>query len=286
MVSRRSVNYVTPPYGLGNRIISMGSVLSLATELNYRPRMFWTPDETIGGASFGDLFESTSSPFELVEGYEARIIRPILYGYSLNPFKKMVLRLLRSLGLLYYGKKIELPDTKSHIEFRDRVATDLLPSRKIVLSAFDLIRYRYDISWLKPVPPIARRITELKQQFTPDTVGIHFRGTDGPFVPPAEKMIARMRAEIALNPNVKFFLASDGDKQGQVLETLFKDRLIKFKKSDIRWTTQGQQDAVVDLFGLAATSRIIGFKYSSFVIAAALIGNKPLLGINPTKRKR
>ena len=82
------------------------------------------------------------------------------------------------------------------------------------------------------------------------------------------------------------FIASDGDKETDAIMTLFKDRLIKFKKSSTRKTKQGQQDAVVDLFGLAATSRIIGFRYSPFAILVALIGNKPLLKIAPELKVR
>ena len=45
-------------------------------------------------------------------------------------------------------------------------------------------------------------------------------------------------------------------------------------------TVEGQQDAVVDLFGLAATSRIIGIRFNRHLRPlAALIGNKPLLKV-------
>ena len=290
IVPNRRVNFVTPPYGLGNRIIPMGSVLSLAAELNYSPVMIWTPSETIGNASFGDLFDSTNLPFELVEGREARTIRTVLYGDSLSPVKRKGLKLLRTLVLPQYGKKIELPNKKSYFEFKNKVATDLLPFRKILISAFDFVRHESDVSWLKPAPPIASRITELKQQFTPNTVGIHFRGTDyrstHGIIPPVENMITRMHAEIELDPNVRFFFASDGDKRDKMIVDLFKERLITFKKSSYRMTLHGQCDAVVDLFGLAATSRIIGFGYSSFVTLAALIGDKPLLRIVPIRKKR
>ena len=282
---KRSISFVPIRYGLGNRLIPMGCVFGLATEMNYNPIMFWEPDKEVGRASFGDLFESTNLPFELVEGSEARIMGAFLYGdsASISPPKRMGLRLLRSLVLPQYGKRIKFPDGKSEVEFRGRVATDLLSFRKIVLSTFFFIRYRCDVSWLKPVPQIARRVTELKQQFAPNTVGVHFRGTDWRvthgIIPPVDRIIARMRAEIELDPDVKFFFASDGDTQEEAIVTLFKDRLIKFKKSAQRKTIEGQQEGVVDLFGLAATSRIIGFKYSSFATLAALIGNKPLLRI-------
>ena len=285
IVDGRSVSFVTDRLGLGNRLIPMGCVLSLAAELNYNPIMFWTSDEIIGGANFGDLFESSNLPFKLIEGREARIMRAILFMNSSRlPPPKRISKQLRRLVLLQYGKRIELPNGKLQAEFRDLVATDLLSFRKIAFSTFGLFRYGCDLNWLKPVPQIARRVAELKQQFAPNTVGIHIRGTDSPYYPPVEKMITRMLTEVELDPNVKFFIASDGDEAEKQIFEVFGEKLIKINQSP-RTTFNGQQDAVVDLFGLASTSRIIGAKYSSFPLLASLVGNTPFLNMkNPSPR--
>ena len=287
IVRDQSLNFVAPGWGMGNRIIPVGCVLNLATELNYRPVVFWPQDEAIGQTRFEDLFESTNLPFELVEGFEAKVMRAVLFGNlrTVSPLKRMGLKPLRFLASLQYDKIIELESMESQLEFRHQIATDLLSFRKIALSTFGFIRYGCDVSWLKPAPHIARRITELKQKFAPNTVGIHIRGTDlrlpiwGNRIPPFDGIVARMRTEIELDPNVKFFIASDGDKYGEVISDLFKDRLIEFKKSATRETVRGQQDAVVDLFGLAATSRIICWRFSTFSNLAAMIGNNPSLRI-------
>ena len=262
--------------GLGNRLISIGCVSILAAELNYNLKVFWGSGKVVGDASFGDLFESTNLPFELVEGREALIMRDILFSHSAyhSPLKKMGFRLLRHLVLAQHDKIMAIP--KGYVKSKGGIVKELLPFRRIALFKYTPLIYGCDLSWLKPSHPIARQVAELKQQFTPNTVGIHIRGTDLPYVPPVEKMITKMRAEIELDPNVKFFLSSDGDRKTEAVVTLFEDRLIK-RNSAMRGTRQGQQDAVVDLFGLAATSRIIGFDYSTFATTAALIGNKPLL---------
>ena len=309
-VAGQSVNLVSDLRGgIGNRLIAIGCVPRLAAELNYRPIVFWPATKVVGGAVFGDLFESTNLPFELVGGYEAKIMSFALYEYHrarLWTVRKRSLGLLSRLASLQYDKGIttvgkpNIHNKTFHMmqpsELRAQAATDLLPFRKIGFYAFHLIRYGYDFSWLKPIPQIASRITELKEQFAPNTVGVHLRGTDVRSDPPINEIIARMRAEIDLDPDVKFFFASDGDRCGEAITTLFKDRLIespkgargektipggqtlqRILKSTTRGTLQGQHDAVVDLFGLAATSRIIGGRYSSFVRLATLIGNKPTL---------
>ena len=281
IVGGRSISFITGRVGLGNRIIPIGCALSLAAELNYSPRMLWIPGRIVGRATFGDLFESTNLPFELVEGYEARVMGTILFGdpARMSSPRGVGLGLLRYLALLQYDKRVGLLSRKNEIEFRDQLVTDLLPFRKILLSTYGYIRYGCDLSWLKPAPQLASKVVELKNRFAPNTVGVHIRGTDSPYRPRVERMVARMRAEIELDPNVKFFLASDGDESGEALLELFKDRFIKPQKSAMRSTLQGQQDAVVDLFGLAGTSLIIGARYSSFPLLASVIGNTPFYRI-------
>ena len=142
-----------------------------------------------------------------------------------------------------------------------------------------ILSYAYDLSWLKPAAHIAPYIVELKKQFAPNTVGVHIRGTDYVHRPPIEGIIEKMHTEVELDPQVKFFFASDGDKRGRKVVDTFGDRLIVYKhtRQTERNTIQGQENAVVDLFGLAATSRIIGMRFSTFAVLAAIIGNKPLL---------
>ena len=286
----RSINIFNPNAGLGNCLIPMGCALNLAAELNYRPVVFWIPNRNLGRANFGDLFETANLPFELVESLETIIMRHVLYnGFYLNikPLGRMGFRLFRTLilSLSQYRKSVRLEHGTGAglAKFRDRSALDLDSGRRYVILTNRHFRYGCDLGWLKPAPQLTSRIVELKKRFAPDMVGVHMRLTDSSnhTVPgvSVEKMIARMRAEMELNPDVKFFFASDGDKKEEALVTLFGDRLIRLPERASRFTLAGQEDAVVDLFGLAATSRIIGMRHSTFSTLAALIGNKPLLRI-------
>ena len=101
-VGGQSVSLVTDFYGgIGNRITPMGCILSLAAELNYRPIVFWIANEVVGGANFGDLFETTNLPFELVGGYEARIMSCALSVYPRARGRTVMLKIRKkSLGLL------------------------------------------------------------------------------------------------------------------------------------------------------------------------------------------
>ena len=290
----RRLNFFKPAAGLGNCLIPMGNVLHLAAELNYRPVVFWISDSSAGGASFGDLFETANLPFELVEGLEASITRSVLTKGSrlnLNPLERMGFRLLSLPIRFQYRKGVRLPvGTNAEIaKFMARPTLNLGTGRGYLVLTNKYFRHGCDLSWLKPSSQLASQIIELKKRFAPNTVGVHLRGTDlrrgteriDKKYPPVEKIIARMHAEVELNPDVKFFFASDGEKREEEIVTLFEERLIRPPKRAPRKTVEGQQDAVVDLFGLAATSRIIGTKRSSFATLAALMGNKPLLRLTP-----
>ena len=265
----------------------MGNVLSLASELNCRPVMFWTVSPVLGGASFGDLFDTTDLPFELVEGCKASILNTIIFRFRHFYFErreihKRAMHKMRSpLIRLPYDKwvRLERDENSQYQAFRDRPGTDLLKYSRILITGSRILSYAYDLSWLKPAAHIAPYIVELKKQFAPNTVGVHIRGTDHITHPPIEGVIEKMHTEVELDPQVKFFFASDGDERGRKVVDTFGDRLIvhKHTRHTERETIQGQLDAVVDLFGLAATSRIIGMRYTTFATLAALIGNKPLL---------
>ena len=282
IVDNQSLNLVTGDQaGLGNRIIPMGCLLCLASELNYQSAMFWIADPVIGRARFADLFSTSNLPFKLVEGCQADFAGTVMLSRSFrqNWPRRILSKVTRELFTNRYDV-VKISTNEQHGQFRDSPAADLLKYRRIMLSAPSLFRYDCDISWLKPAEPLAHRVTELKKQFSPNTVGIHFRGTkDARGVPATEKMIARMRAEIELDPNVKFFFAWDRGGNGQRIIDLFGARIIRNTIDAPRNSIQGQQDAVVDLFGLASTSRIIGFQFSSFALTAAFTGSISFLRI-------
>ena len=268
-----------------------GCALSLAKELNYHLVMFWPKSSETGNARFDDLFDTEDLPFEIVDGRKARVIRAageVLSGRRIAP--RRIFDVSLKIPLKFIGFQYDICLYSHRWLRRDLVVMDLRPYRKILLSTPRFFGRSCDVSWLKPAPHIIPRIIELKKKFTPNTIGVHIRGTDSRFSDArqnslVEKIISRMRAEVELDPNVKFFFASDGDESENVIVDIFGDRLIRTTPATTlvseRRTVQGQQDAVVDLFGLASTSRLIGTWPSTFFILAAMIGNKPMIRVHP-----
>jgi hypothetical protein len=131
----------------------------------------------------------------------------------------------------------------------------------------------------KPIPLIRRKIDSLFENINSNIIGVQIRGTDHELSrinSPAELFIKRMQELIAENKDILFFLATDEPSIENNLKEVFGNRIITNTKELSRRTINGIQDAVVDLFALSNTQRILGSYWSSFSEVAAWIGDKKL----------
>ena len=84
--------------------------------------------------------------------------------------------------------------------------------------------------------------------------------------------------QIAENPDVKFFLATDDKDEETLLRKTFPGRIVSNENRTLRRDSlDGMYDALLDLYCLAACKKIIGSYYSSFTDTAAALGNIPKL---------
>lgn len=155
------------------------------------------------------------------------------------------------------------------------------PSARLFISSSAELRHypREAYNLLRPIPVIAERIAALQSQFTPHTVGVHIRRTDHRVSiahSPTTAFVRAMDEEVRRDAAVHFFLATDDDALKQQLLSRYSNRLITQKQTAPRATLEGMRGAVVDLWCLAATQRILGSYGSSFTDTAAEMGNVPL----------
>ena len=123
-----------------------------------------------------------------------------------------------------------------------------------------------------------RKVNEITKHFTPDTVGIHARHYEGDertedLAYMYATFSALMDKEINLNPKVKFYLASDNEQTKQRLSERYGERIIACNDYDItRKTTNGIEGAIIDIYALARTCKIITIRGSSFAKLAFHLG--------------
>jgi hypothetical protein len=131
----------------------------------------------------------------------------------------------------------------------------------------------------RPVPALMDRIDALSEDFG-DRVGIHIRRTDhktARALSPTELFIDEIRRIISQSHDQRFYLATDDPAEADRLLGLFPGRILTRKaRSYDRTDIVALEDAIVELFSLARTSRIIGSAASTFTEAAGKIGKVPV----------
>jgi len=77
------------------------------------------------------------------------------------------------------------------------------------------------------------------------------------------------------NFDFRFYVASDSREEKMKLIRIFRDRIITDWKPVSRSTPEGVQDALIELYTLSRTQKILGSHHSSYSETAAEIGKIP-----------
>ena len=81
-----------------------------------------------------------------------------------------------------------------------------------------------------------------------------------------------VRHELALDPRVQFFLATNDRREEAALRAEFGARLHAYPKESLnRGDARAGRDAMVDLYCLAGCRKLLGSQHSSFTDTAAAI---------------
>ena len=132
---------------------------------------------------------------------------------------------------------------------------------------------------LVPIRSIRDKVDELASSFTDRTIGVHIRRRD--FVDmgwasrsPTELFVRLMEDEIARDADVRFYVATDSEQELADLQGRFGSRIVTQPTAHraSRSSTEAIRDAVVDMYTLARTNKIIASAVSTFSQMAARIG--------------
>ena len=131
----------------------------------------------------------------------------------------------------------------------------------------------HDYSLYVPTPILQKRIDSFTEDFAPRCVGVHIRRTDNTVSmgkSTTEQFIAEMRKELAAYPQTRFFLATDDQAEEELLRREFPGKILSNRNRTIdRNSVEGMHDALLDLYCLAATDKLIGSYWGSFTDIAA-----------------
>ena len=138
---------------------------------------------------------------------------------------------------------------------------------------------------LKLLPYLADQLAEFQETLPAGIIGVHVRRTDL-----AEKInrttdpiVVKLDKLVVEEPDATFLLCTDDLIIVDIYQSRYKDRVFWRPKAMTYWQpkdhskrTTSIEDAVIDLYALADTSRIIGTTSSSFSWYAAFKGDIPI----------
>lgn len=124
-----------------------------------------------------------------------------------------------------------------------------------------------------PTEELQDKINGFTKDFGPHSVGVHIRRTDNAISmgkSSTEAFIEEMNKELSTHPETVFYLATDDRQEEARLRSLFPGRIISNQNRSLsRDSVEGIQDALLDLYCLANTDKLIGSYWSSFTDIAA-----------------
>jgi hypothetical protein len=158
--------------------------------------------------------------------------------------------------------------------------TQLSSGKDILIESYSRFRERAHLySELTPLPELADRIQKIQSLFGDTTIGVHIRRTDNRrslVYSPDDAFISAMRHEINEKPSVMFYLATDDIRVKRTFTGIFGDRILTTQVQMSRNDEQGIRDALVELYVLSRTQKILGSYWSSYSKVAAELGGIPL----------
>lgn len=256
------VIYLLPYGGLCNRINAITSVVNFSNENNFKLKIFWEKNSDLS-ADFTDLFEDLNLENVL-------IVKLRWYSFLYFRARKANLFLPKIFRLIIGFNQVQ--DWSSKLGNLNEV----LRCGKNYLSTCHSIGDKKGIDKLFiPKSVFLSELIALQKKFSENTIGVHIRRGDhirAIKASPIESFYSKMDQEIKTNENTKFYVATDSEKVKKDLKERYNGRIIMYDSPLTRTTYLGMSGAIIDLWALSSTKKIIGTPFSTFSIVASEIG--------------
>lgn len=290
--------YLKPVGGLCNRMRAVDTAASLARQSGKQLIVFWGRDIYLN-CRYSDLFES-SEHFKVMEEkqfFGKKALFPYLPGskptstirkafysatkaaFNINQeiwfenFENALSPLIADVTPERI-KSMQDFESKSYSYFSTLLAPLHNKSSSFICTAWKLVPEQQYSKHFTPVSSLNSKVYDLAKNFI-NTVGVHIRRSDHEAAmefSTLQKFTAAMDAELKLDSTTTFFLATDCRTTEENLRQLYPGKIFAFPKASYnRNTPRGIKDAVVDLYALSKTNKILGSYYSSFSQVAAEI---------------
>jgi hypothetical protein len=279
---------IRPLNGLCNRLGVVSSFAVLARRSGRQLNVCWTASPGWSDEKLEDLFDN-----RFVHASEGEFAFSNAVGVRLH--EQFRVRGVGGVNEVWSASAAEafaaVFDAAAHpvIAYQGfRRCQDVIPpeSRRRLLPHFER-DYAAELRRWRPIGPIQRQVDELASKFDDRTVGVHIRRGDAAAHPTLAgeyhrssdaAFMAAMDRIRKRRPETSFFLATDCLETKQRFverygEAILSNPAKEFVPSVYGDSKENQHDAVVDLFTLARSRRLLGSHYSTFSTTAATLGD-------------
>ena len=268
-----------PVGGLCNRLLAIDSMIRICESIQKDLKVVWIKNGELG-CFFTDLYEAIRHPKIKIELIELDH-RPLIFSDRLMDDLRQ--RVYNTFLKIYQKNRFDFVMHTSEMARKKAQGYDFHAlsrySNPYISSWGRMDTGKFNRSLFKPKEEIQKKIPS----FPTPTVGVHIRRSDHQLAiskTPFEKFIQAMNEELKLEPKTKFFIASDSANVKSKLANIYSDKIItSTNENAIRNSTDGMISAMIDLYGLANTSKIIGTSISTFTLMASEINGTELIEI-------
>lgn len=244
---------IQPSGGLCNRIRVINSAYKLAQERGDELTVLW-----LNNAELNCPFESLFQPVSEIK---------IINIYSNFNLQKLYLQ---------FSANQRFDNTAIENNKKDGVLNKTFYQslkKNVYISTWEHFYPSSDYRFFRPASDIQARIDKIISQFGKKSVGVHIRRTDHTWAIESSKtngFVTAIEQELAVNPDAKFYVATDDIKEENFLREKFPNYIISNQNKTLsRNSIAGMHDALIDLICLSKTTKIFGSYYSSFTDIAA-----------------
>ena len=260
-----------PVGGLANRMKAIDAAVALAKEADARLHIIWFKDKGLN-CRFDQLFRSLN--LEGVTLKEATWVDKLIFD---RPRRKNfhVPRLFQQ--VLFDECIYENETTQRFYQKFDFLSWTKGRNIYIASCVYFYPQTSHPLfQFFQPTENIQEQIRRFTDTFSRPTIGIHIRRTDNIgsiSQSPTELFIEKIQEEIDKNQDCQFYVATDSEEEKKRLKDIFGGRVLTLPRAADRNSISGMQDALVELYVLSHTQKILGSMQSSYSETAAQISN-------------
>ena len=268
---------IIPLSGLCNRMRSIASGVYIAKQCEAQQiEIRWNKSDECF-CNFSDLFQIEKNGFI---GADIKVVENRSFIYKTGKYHDVYQKLQIPLGKMIRSVIFDQCIDNFNKHRNGNIFNEVNRSAETLclISCHSMANHYPLHSLFKPVDAIEKQINQVTALFGKHVIGLHIRGTDHKIAKAnstLDKFMQKIDSGCALQ-DTKFFLATDEQHVKQFFVEKYGDFIITRNNILERDSIAGMQDALVDLWCLSRTCKIIGSFGSSYTELAAELGGIPL----------